>query len=395
MQKIFIKIIKPLLFILLITTTLVFNLGITVTQKAIINEFEKEKNNSINNQDVQDIKETYCVGKVIKVISDVDEELPGGNKQRAQQLLLKIISGPDKNKERVTLNLIPDNPAFAIVGEIDREYLITKIENLSTGNEDYFVVDYYREHFIWILFGLFFAILILISGIKGIRTIISLICTIALVAFLLIPSINKGINPLLSAILISILATGITMLLVAGANAKSLASTLGTGIGVAISGIIATFVIKAAPLSGLASSEAMILWGNQFYQINFKGLLAASMIVACLGAIMDVAISIASSIQEIKTANPKYSMKELFKSGMNVGKDIIGTMTNTLVLAYAGMALPLLLLVSYEQNASKFLNLELVVSEITAAMAGSTGLIIAVPATAIIMSWLLTKKKVI
>lgn len=392
MQKIFIKTIKPLLFAFLIVTTLVFNLGITVTQKATINELEKEKNKSINNQDVQDIKETYCLGKVIKVISDIDEELPGGNKQRAQQLLLKIISGPDKDKERVTLNLVPDNPAFAIIGEVNRKYLITKIENLSTGNEDYFVVDYYREHFIWILFGLFFAILILISGIKGIRTIISLICTIALIAFLLIPSINKGINPLLSAVLVSILATGITMLLVAGANAKSLASTLGTGIGVAISGIIATFVIKAAPLSGLASSEAMILWGNQFYQINFKGLLAAGMIVSCLGAIMDVAISIASSIQEIKTANPKYSIKELFKSGMNIGKDIIGTMTNTLVLAYTGMALPLLLLVSYEQNASKFLNLELVVSEVTAAIAGSTGLIIAVPATAIIMSWLVNKK---
>jgi len=93
---------------------------------------------------------------------------------------------------------------------------------------------------------------------------------------------------------------------------------------------------------------------SKLYQINFKGLLAAGMIVSCLGAVMDVAISIASSIQEIKIANPNYSVQHLFKSGMNVGRDIMGTMTNTLVLAYTGMALPLLLLINHEKNSMKF-----------------------------------------
>ena len=386
--------ISNILIILLISVISFLSLGITLSKQALNNELSEESQNEENNiQAEQSIKETYCLGKVIKIISNNEEELPGGNKQRAQQLLIRILSGPDKGKKRVTLNIIPDNPAFAIIGEVGKKYLISKAENIETGNEEYFIVDYYREPIIWTLFISFLIILVIVGGIKGIRTIVSLFATVSFIAFLLIPSVIKGINPLLAAVFVSFLATAITMLFVAGVNVKSLASTLGTGIGVCISGLIATYVIKVAPLSGLASSEAMILWGNQMYQINFKGLLAAGMIVSCLGAIMDVAISISSSIQEIKIANPNYSIKELFNSGMNVGKDIMGTMTNTLVLAYTGMALPLLLLISHDKNPVKYLNLELVASEVTAAIAGSIGLIIAVPATAIIMAWLVNKKK--
>ena len=376
-----------LIFLILVSF---FSLGISVSQKATNNISEEESQNNEKFEEVK-TKESFCLGKVIKILTDIEEELPGGNKQRIQNLLLQIVSGEDKGKKRHAENIIPDNPAFAIVGKINKEYLINKVENLQTGDEEYFVVDYYREPLIWILCVLFIVSLLLVGGTKGIRAIISLIITILLISFVLIPLVEKGVNPLLGAVLVSSLATLITMILVAGLNKKSLASTLGTAIGVSISGVIATIIIKIAPLSGLSSSEAMILWGSQFTQTNFKGLLAAGMIVSCLGAVMDVAISIASSIQEIKIANPTYSIKQLFNSGMNVGKDIMGTMTNTLVLAYTGMALPLLILISHESNPSKFLNLELVMSEITAAIAGSIGLIIAIPATAFIMSYLVGK----
>ena len=386
-----IKLTNVLLFSFFLLLVSFFSTGISVTNNALQKEEETQTQDSAKNED--EVKETYCIGQIIKIISDEEETLPGGNKQRSQELLVKIVSGKDKGKKRPVENIIPDNPAFSIFGELGRKYLITKVENLRTGNEDYFIVDYCREPLMWLLFALFLIILIIIGGLKGVRSIISLLATILFIALLLIPSIEKGINPLLGAIVISFIATAVTMLLVAGPNAKSLASTLGTVIGVCFSGFIATSVIKIAPLSGLASSEAMILWGNQYYDLNFKGLLAAGMIVSCLGAVMDVAISISSSIYEIKGANPNYTQSILFKSGMNVGKDIMGTMVNTLVLAYTGMGLPLLLLISHEKNPSKFLNLKLVVSEITAATAGSIGLIIAVPATAIIMTWLVSRKQ--
>lgn len=352
---------------------------------------QEDTTEKINPND--EVKETFCIGQVIKIISEIEEELPGGNKQRSQQLLIRIVSGPESGKKRASLNLIPDNPGFAIVGEPGRKYLINKIENLNTGNEEYFVVDYYRAPFVWFLVTLFAVLLLIVGGKKGVRTIVSLIGTIIFIGCLLIPSIEKGVNPLLAAVAVSFLATAFTMLLVAGINFKSLSSTLGTVIGVTFSGILATYIINAAPLSGLASSEAMILWGNEIYKLNFKGLLAAGMIVSCLGAVMDVAISISSAIQEIKKANPRYTMRNLFTAGMNVGKDIMGTMTSTLVLAFTGMALPLLLLINHEKDPLKYMNLELVTSEITAAIAGSVGLIIAVPATSLIMSYFMSKGK--
>lgn len=370
------------------------NLGLTVPNK-IKNEELAPATNKTSVESELSVNDSYCVAEVIKIISDREEELPSGNKQRTQDLLLKILTGADKDKTRVTSNVIPDNPGFSIIGQVGKKYLVNKTENLETGNEDYYLIDYHRENLIWILGISFLAVLIIVGGLKGIRTVLSLACTISLIAFVLIPSIEKGVNPLLGAVIVSCLSTAITMTFVAGFNIKSLASTLGTVIGVTISGLIATTVIEIAPLSGLASTEAMILWGNQLYSINFKGLLAAGMIVSCLGAVMDVAISISSSIYELKIANPNYGIKELFNSGMNIGKDIMGTMTSTLVLAYTGMALPLLLLISHDQNPVKYLNLELVASEVTATISGSIGLILSIPATAIIMSYLSTKKSLI
>jgi uncharacterized membrane protein len=378
------------------------SLGLTVTHRALDKSSSKESEEraglksaltQTSRESELNTEDSYCLAEVIKIIGDRKEDLPGGNKQRTQDVVLKILTGKDKGKERAATNEIPDNPAFSIIGKVGEVYLVNKTENLETGNEDYFLIDYHRENVIWVLGIAFFLLLIIIGGWEGFRTIISLACTISIIAFILIPSIEKGVNPLLGAVVASCLATVLTMLLVAGINIKSLASTLGTVIGVTVSGLIATIVIDKAPLSGLSSTEAMILWGNQFYEINFKGLLAAGMIVSCLGAVMDVAISISSSIYEIKVANPNYSLKELYHSGMNVGKDIMGTMTSTLVLAYTGMALPLLLLISHDRNPVKYLNLELVVSEITATMAGTIGLIISVPATALIMSLLISKKK--
>lgn len=386
--------IKKAIFLFLLSAFAFSNLGLIIPNK-IKNEEIAPASKKTSVESELNVNDTYCIAEVIKIISDREEELPSGNKQRTQDLLLKILNGQDKDKTRVTSNIIPDNPGFSIIGKIGKKYLVNKTENIETGNEDYYLIDYHREDLIWILTLSFFAILVIIGGIKGIRTIISLGCTISLIAFILIPSIEKGINPLLGAVFISCLSTAITMTLVAGFNIKSLASTLGTVIGVTISGLIATTAIEIAPLSGLASTEAMILWGNQLYTINFKGLLAAGMIVSCLGAVMDVAISISSSIHELKIANPSYGIKELFNSGMNIGKDIMGTMTSTLVLAYTGMALPLLLLISHDQNPVKYLNLELVASEITATIAGSVGLILSIPATTIIMSYLSTKKSLI
>ncbi len=149
-------------------------------------------------------------------------------------------------------------------------------------------------------------------------------------------------------------------------------------------------MIYSAPLTGLSSEEAQILRGSTLMQTPefYKGLLASGMLIGALGVIMDVGISIASAVTELKSNNPSLGATELYKSGMNVGRDIMGTMTCTLVLAYAGGALPLLLLVS-QMPSVKLLNLDLVATEITAALTGSLGLVCTIPLTALIAAKLL------
>jgi uncharacterized membrane protein len=179
------------------------------------------------------------------------------------------------------------------------------------------------------------------------------------------------------------------MILIAGWTKKSLAATAGTTGGVTIAGLISMFIIHQAPLSGLASTEAHILLANLGdMSLNFQGILAAGIIIASLGAAMDVSISIASSAQEIYETNKRQSKRELFAHSMNIGKDIMGTMVNTLILAYTGASIPLFLLL-YNETGLRLLNMEIIATELTAAVVGSIGLLLAIPVTAVVSSILL------
>src|SRR5574344_1912260 len=139
------------------------------------------------------------------------------------------------------------------------------------------------------------------------------------------------------------------------------------------------------------NEETTFLYASRPY-FNFKIILTSSMILASLGAIMDIGVSIASTVNEVFETNPDLTIKELFTSGMNVGKDIIGTMTNTLILVYLGSSLPLILL-SSNIDMNKFFNLNQVATEILSAIVGSVALLICVPLTAILAAWLLKRSK--
>ena len=149
--------------------------------------------------------------------------------------------------------------------------------------------------------------------------------------------------------------------------------------------------IFMAHLTGFAGEETVFLYGAR-PDLNFQGILSASMIIAALGALMDTSVSIASTINEIYATDNTLGVKELFKSGMNVGRDIIGTMSNTLILVYLGSALPLVLLAS-NIDLQKFFNLNQVSTEILSAITGSIAILACVPITAIISAYLIKHKK--
>ena len=303
---------------------------------------------------------------------------------KEQVVKVKVISdGPEKNTELFINNIVPDNNAFAILAEKGRKYTIA----LSEDREDIAITDYYREPIVIALILFFLVAIIAFAGLHGVKAILSLTLTGLSIIYILIPTIKLGFNPVLMSIFIATFATGTTMILIAGFTKKALSATIGTTGGVTIAGILAYLVIKTAPLSGLANSEARILMGNLINTgneslINFQGLLAAGILISSLGAAMDVAISIASSTQEIYLTNPNQSRRDLFKHALNVGKDIMGTMTNTLVLAYTGSSLPLFLLL-HQEVTEHLLNMEIIATELSAATIGSIGLLFAIPITSI------------
>lgn len=234
-------------------------------------------------------------------------------------------------------------------------------------------------------FVLFFAlVLVAIGGVQGIKALVGLGFTMAGIYYILLPALLKGYAPLPITIAVLIGVTFLTMVVIAGFSRKAAAATLGTLGGLLVAGFLAVLVGDLAALQGLATEEERIL-SMVDLPLDMRGLLFAGILIGAVGAVMDVAMSISSAIEEVRFANPDLGSWALVRSGMRVGRDIMGTMANTLILAYTGGSLPFLLLyLAYELPPAMILNSELIGAEVIRALAGSIGLIVSVPITAVI-----------
>ncbi len=332
------------------------------------------------------------VQKILYESNNVTLKDAFGSDQKNQLLEVKITNGKYKGKTLQVENQQTSNPAYNIwLKQGDRIILDIEKEGDSFMA---FVSDKQRTPALLLLTGLFFLSLLWVGGLKGLNSLISIVITATLVFFVLIPLILNGYPVILVSIVVSVLSTLATMFIVGGINLKSLSATIGTILSLCLAGILSIIIIKLASLSGLSGQNAVILWASR-PDLDFTGILISAMIIASLGAVMDVGMSIASCIDQIKQHNPDLSRQKLIDSGISVGRDIIGTMSNTLILAYIGSAFPLLLLAS-EAPFIKFINLNTVATEISAALVGSIGIIACVPITTLICSFLYTydfKKK--
>lgn len=341
------------------------------------------------------LEEQLVVGEVIKATKPrVNKELldSTGMVSNLQTVKLKVTEGLLKGREFVIDNEITDNPAYNVEVKPGQEVVLA-IERKTDGSLEINIADYNRTPVLAWLLVAFLAAFLVFGGKQGFKSLIALLITVLLIACVLLPLSLQGHNPILIAIGICLLATATSILLIGGFSKKSLAAIMGTVGGVIVAGISAQLVIWYAPLTGLSSEEAQILRGSVLVQQPpfYSGLLAAGMLIGALGVIMDVGISIASATAEISKADSKLSMKELYNSGMNVGRDIMGTMTNTLILAYTGGALPLLLLAT-QMPSIKLLNLDLFATEVASALSGSLGLVFTIPLTALIAAKVMSPK---
>lgn len=323
------------------------------------------------------------------------ESINQGEQTTKQEVTVKVLTGDFKGTERIIDNMLTGNPAYDInlsKGNKVILHLEPLLKTVTSPNDvNIYIADIQRQNEIWIFAGIFCLLLLFIGRQKGITSIISILSTVGLIFFLLMPMILSGFCPIASAVLVGILSTIITIYLVGGFNSKSSSAIIGTSISLICAGALSIMAIYFAHLTGFAGEENMFLYTAR-PDLSFTGILSASMIIAALGALMDTAVSIASTINEIYEIDKKLTIKQLFNSGMNVGKDIIGTMSNTLILVYLGSSLPLVLL-SSNIDMNKFFNLNQVATEILSALIGSIAILACVPITAIIAAYLIKKQK--
>jgi uncharacterized membrane protein len=322
-------------------------------------------------------------------------EASDGFKITYYKVQIKVLSGKHKGEILDAEHIVDQRMVYNLQVAKGDEVLVYLEADQQGKITNAFIAEIYREKYLIYLGTAFLLTLVVFGRLKGLKTIVTLGITGIAVIKVLLPGLLKGYNPVLLTVGTCTVVATLTLFLISGINRKTISAILGTTGGVLAAGIIAMIFGSLAKLTGLGEQETqMLAYIPQNTGFDFKGLLFAGIILGALGAVMDIGMSIASSMNEIEAIKPEIQTKELIDAGMNVGKDIMGTMSNTLILAYAGASLPLLLLfLANDIPFNEYINWDMISSEIVRALAGSIGLILTIPLTALITAALRSKQR--
>ena len=334
----------------------------------------------------------YVKAKVIDVLQD-NTQTDGNSEglKRGHQLLeIMILSGEHKGETQIIDNYL------GLLYNVYAKEGTRIIARLDTHEGEFIasIYNYDRSFLIYGIIILFSALLCIIGGKKGFMALLGLVFTILCIMNILVPMISKGVPVLPLTILIVIVTTIVCLVLLDGINPKTFSAITGTILGVLVAGILAYIIGKLAHISGLNMEEAesMLLVATD-NGLKIRNLLVAGILISALGAVMDTGMSISSAIYELHTVNPTMKALALFQSGMNIGKDAMGTMANTLILAFAGSSLNLVLMIfAYGIPFSQIINTDLIAIELIRAITASIGIILSVPIVAFIGSRVMTRK---
>ncbi len=336
--------------------------------------------------------------------ADVNREpgdAAGPRAPAVQRATAEILDGEFAGEQvELRRRLAPDRQ-FLSVAMVEGMDIIVRAtgrgENISFHFED--VVR--QRGLLYLLVG-FALVLLLVGRWHGLRTLFTLALTAVVLFYILIPLLLAGMPPIPVAVASAVGIVSCILLTIGGVNVKSLAAILGTSAGLVVAGVLAHSVGVFVHLTGFGEMGAVTNFGagegqlliSRNVSLDIRGLLFAGIIIGSLGAITDVGMSIASAAEQIKRARPDMARRELTRSGMSVGRDIMGTMTNTLLLAYVGGALNLLLVFSQAGVGwFRIINMDIVATEVVRGLAGTTGLVIAIPITAWISAALMCRER--
>lgn len=331
--------------------------------------------------------------QVIRVLEEGEKEVYG-NTQPYQLIELKILNGSDEGQ----IIKLEHGGRFRLKDSqkvVAGETVVLYRSGFNNQVDEYQIIDKYRlDKIIFIVLG-FFVLVLAISRLKGLGSILGLIVSFIVIIQFIIPQILQGNDPVMISIIGSSIIMVATLYLAHGFSKKTTVALISTIISLIITGLLAALFVKVANLSGLGDETAAGFTLNPLLQtINLKGLLLGGMIIGTLGVLDDVTTTQTSTIFELKHTDKTLSFTELLKRGFRVGKDHISSVVNTLILAYTGASLPLLLLIVLNPSAQPLwaiLNNESIVEEVIRMIGGSTGLVLAVPITTILASYVCTK----
>ncbi len=316
--------------------------------------------------------------QVLSVEAENDQE------SQVQIVEVKVLQGELKGKQlRFTYQPIALSEYNIALKKNTKIFIQLTIEDNKLVGVSF--VDVVRDGPLILLVTLFFLLIILFGGFKGFRSFISLLITGLFIFKLYLPMILKGYSFIFTTVLICCGIILISFILIDGFTRKSFSAILGTIGGTLFSGLLALYFGNKIYLNGLSDETIHMLITQTNLTIDYTGLLYSGITIGVLGAIMDVSMTITSVIYEIKRSNTAVSITSLMLSGLAVGKDIMATMTNTLILAYAGTSLPLLFFLTLsDMSIMGAINSQFIATEILRALCGSIGLILTIPVTSFI-----------
>ncbi|WP_026508101.1 YibE/F family protein [Butyrivibrio sp. MC2013] len=331
----------------------------------------------------------YETARVLTLVEDktVVDEQTENVKKGSTVLDIEILTGRYKGRRERVTNYYS---ALYNVDVAEGDTVSVRIDTTGVDQIDVSIYNYDRIPFFFGMIGAFLLVLLLIGGRQGLKAFGGLVFTVLCIVFILLPLALKGYETVPLTCFIILITSAACFYLIGGLQVKTVSAALGSFGGVVIA---AVFGALAGRIGGVTvfqtdEAEALLLQASTF-PMHLRGLLVSSVLIAAMGAVMDVAMTIASALDEIHRLGPKRSEKELFLSGMKIGRDAMGTMANTLVLAYVGSALNMLVLIySYGVSFIQLVNTDFVAIELIRAVSGSIGIFATVPVVSGISAFL-------
>ncbi|MBQ6701132.1 MAG: YibE/F family protein [Oscillospiraceae bacterium] len=368
--------------ILLLVCAVIFILGYHFASP------EKEKEVSVSEYS------EYEKAKITQILMDSTEqdEASDGGWRGEQLMLAEVLTGQYAGKTLQVSNFV--GPLYGVPLE-EGDGAVIVISTYADGSFIGTVYEFDRFVPLIVVVAVFLAAAILVGGKTGIKSLVGLVVTFASLFFILLPALIKGAPTLPTVFAVCAYIAVVSLAILGGVQKKTVCAMLGTISGTALAMLFGIFAQNLARIDGLRvpDVEPLLQLRQTGTPIGLSGLLVGGIIISALGAVMDVTMGISSSLSEVSSANPELGQKELFRSGMNIGRDMVGTMTNTLILAFLGSSFVLILyLYSIGLSKHQLLSSSYLSIEVISGISSSIGVILSIPITAFITAKAFSKK---